>query len=117
MSAESFLNKVGEGSSVHRNFDSLAQGQPYKIHSFSTYQYDTVDKKRTCVRVHIDDGYLFLSTRYDDCFDQLKSLKTGNLYIIYNGRKGNNNRLDIEFKEYDGNAAVTADDGVNQSSK
>lgn len=115
MSAASFLNEVGEKSSGYRNFDTLAQGQPYKVHSFSTYESNAFNKERTCVQVHIDDGYLFLPSRYDDCFDQLKSLNTRNLYIIYHGRKGASNRLEIEFKEIIDDSAAAAGVDTNKN--
>lgn len=101
MSAAKFLNEVGKTKSAsgYINFDSLKQGKPYKISSFSAHKSNAFDKERTHVRAHIEDGYLILPERYDECYNKLKSLNIEKLHIIYNGRDGK--RIDIDFEECD----------------
>lgn len=113
MSAASFLNEIGKAKakSGYQNFDSLEQGKPYKINSFSAHKSNAFDKERIHVRAHIEEGYLILPERYDDCYKQLKTLNTDNLYIIYNGRSGKGNRIEIEFEERDADAALDDGDG------
>lgn len=113
MSAASFLNEFGNAgtTSGYKNFDTLEQGKQYKISSFSAHKSNAFDKERTHVRAHIEDGYLILPERYDDCYKKLKSLNTNNLCIIYNGRKGK--RIDIEFEECD----AASDDGGSSNKK
>lgn len=117
MSAASFLKQIGTATSGYMNFDSLEQGTPYKVLSFSAYKSKAFEKERNCVRVHIDDGYLILPERYDGCYNRLKTLNIDNLYIVYKGRKGKGNRLEIDFEEIDDSVADDDDDEKNNKNK
>lgn len=91
------LNAISESKYV--NFDQLNVGSPYKILGFNTYKTSAYKKDRVAVRVDIEEGFLILPERFDAALNDILSMSTENLYIIYSGRQGKGNRLKIEFKQ------------------
>lgn len=97
MSSVVELNEIAK--SGYKNFDSLDKNKPYKVYGFDTYKSESYGKKRECVIVEIDNGFLILPERFDDAANKMKKMNIDNLYIVYKGREGQGKKLLIEFLE------------------
>lgn len=101
MASANQLNKIAASTSTsgYLNFDSLEMGKPYKVLGFGLYKSEAFNKVRECVRVNIENGYVILPERFDKAAHTIKKMNTDQLYIIYQGREGKGNRLNIKFEE------------------